>query len=434
MKASRAPGPVSYVKLHANKAQSKSADSGARKPAAKKSTADEGQGGQLTQFRDLDNIPDFSWDAAPIVVQKSNINDYGGSSANTGSYGKARAVQFSNRAQDNDDNEDDYEYQPPQRTNGNRRVSAPSPPKVRVEDDEDDDYVDYGLPKKQNGHPQQPRSIPDKPPAKSMGQPARVSFPSDYHLSSDDDDFKMDSFSSPKKKSLNSPRRSSSTTNYKSLSISVSSPPPPLPCEKPVYEAKMSPPQRVITEQDKLFFTKQPRNVEYKPYTLKQYQLIKPKEYVEIGNIKPDLNTDELVAKRKNAERIKQFSKQLRSFNKDAISAAPKLPSAVEQNDLNVARQKYESKRQKAIEFARQIPKPAIPVDPVAIESDEIAANSLPLPSSSRGNTAMAAHGPRIDQDAMVSAKIQELQAKHEQSKVKMAAIKKSMGGAHTSY
>lgn len=27
--------------------------------------------------------------------------------------------------------------------------------------------------------------------------------------------------------------------------------------------------------------------VHFRPYTLKQYKMIKPKEYVEIGNIKP---------------------------------------------------------------------------------------------------------------------------------------------------
>lgn len=47
--------------------------------------------------------------------------------------------------------------------------------------------------------------------------------------------------------------------------------------------------EEIIPEDKKLFFSKAPRKVEYKPYTLEQYKLIKPKEYVEISNIKPGM-------------------------------------------------------------------------------------------------------------------------------------------------
>lgn len=37
---------------------------------------------------------------------------------------------------------------------------------------------------------------------------------------------------------------------------------------------------------------------------------------MEISNLKPDLNTEELRAKRSNLERIKEFSRNLKNFNK----------------------------------------------------------------------------------------------------------------------
>lgn len=71
-----------------------------------------------------------------------------------------------------------------------------------------------------------------------------------------------------------------------------------------------------------------------------------------------DLQTEELVAKRKNLDRIKDFSKQLRVVNQETIANQRKLPSATEQSDLQRAKQKYTSSRFRALEFAKHVPKP----------------------------------------------------------------------------
>ena len=54
-----------------------------------------------------------------------------------------------------------------------------------------------------------------------------------------------------------------------------------------------------------------------------------------------DLNSDELVAKRANLERIKEFSKNLQSFNRQTISQQPKLPPAAEKRDIAISEQKF---------------------------------------------------------------------------------------------
>ncbi|KAJ1413073.1 hypothetical protein B484DRAFT_172185 [Ochromonadaceae sp. CCMP2298] len=58
---------------------------------------------------------------------------------------------------------------------------------------------------------------------------------------------------------------------------------PPLPYESDSRDSKK--------QQDSIYFSKKPRPVDFKPYTMKQYKLIQPKEYVEISNIKPGTPT-----------------------------------------------------------------------------------------------------------------------------------------------
>jgi hypothetical protein len=136
--------------------------------------------------------------------------------------------------------------------------------------------------------------------------------------------------------------------------------------------------------------------------------------------MKPDLNTDELIAKRKNADRIKEFSKQLRHFNQDVITQQPKKPSAIEENDINIAKSKQDSTRQRALEFARNVPKPKVaPSNPVI----HVPARQSRSSDSNRVESA----GLYMDDDAMEAAKLQELERKHEQNRAKMDAIRKSM-------
>jgi hypothetical protein len=155
---------------------------------------------------------------------------------------------------------------------------------------------------------------------------------------------------------------------------------------------------------------------------LNQYKLIKPKEYVEISKMKPDLNTDELVAKRKNQERIKEFSKQLRNFNQEVIMQQPKKPSSIEENDLTVAKGKQESNRQRALEFAKHIPKPKV-------APNYSGKRGQPNTGPSGGGDLEGGNdgGIYMDDDAMDAAHLQELEMKHAQNKARMDAIKRSL-------
>ena len=134
---------------------------------------------------------------------------------------------------------------------------------------------------------------------------------------------------------------------------------PALPCEISISSGVAS----SMGPKEQLYFSKQPRDVDYKPYTLEQYKLIKPKEYVEISKMKPDLNSEELIAKRANAERIKEFSKNLRNFNSQMIGNQQKLPSGSESHEIDNAKKKILSARERALQFAKNIPKPKVNKD-----------------------------------------------------------------------
>jgi hypothetical protein len=150
--------------------------------------------------------------------------------------------------------------------------------------------------------------------------------------------------------------------------------------------------------------------------------MIKPKEYIEISKMKPDLNTEELIAKRKNLERIKEFSKQLKSYNKEVLSNQPKLPAANEQLDLEIAKKKYDSNRIRAMEYAKHIPKPKVMND-----NDNNERRASISAGSDDGGGVRNGGGLYMDEDAMQAARLQELEVKHAQGKARLDAIKKSM-------
>eukprot|EP00981_Chlorochromonas_danica_P006922 scaffold1504_cov172-Ochromonas_danica.AAC.10 len=109
---------------------------------------------------------------------------------------------------------------------------------------------------------------------------------------------------------------------------------PPLLCEQKTSSSHSSPsPGGEDDKEDPakkiLHFSKQPRSVEDE-LTNNEYELT------------VDLNTEELVVKRKNMERIKEFSKLLRVVNQDAIQQQRKLPPATEQIDIEKSEQNVE--------------------------------------------------------------------------------------------
>eukprot|EP01038_Epipyxis_sp_PR26KG_P014997 gene14997-20174_t len=270
--------------------------------------------GKMTAFKSLDDIPDMTDDYNPPIKDSTNSSYYIQSNTSSITQSKIPSISYSqprsnmNDIQEEDDEEDDYDYN----QNNNYNSYANKPPSNVPPNYTNNNYNSSNIQISQSKY-----------------------LNNNYQNDSNND---------------NCNNNNHNNYNYQTSNIL----PPSLPCEIITKKSKSE------SEKESLYYSKQPRPVKFKPYTLDQYNLIKPKEYIEIANIKPDLNTDELVAKRANMNRIKDFSNNLKSFNQVTLRNQQKLPAANEQNDMEIAKKKMDSKRLKAIEFAKNIPKPKI--------------------------------------------------------------------------
>lgn len=115
---------------------------------------------------------------------------------------------------------------------------------------------------------------------------------------------------------------------------------------------KPTPRKTVVNEakEDKLAFSKKARPVSYKPYKLSDYKRENQDTYFELGKLQPDLNDEELVAKRANKERIKAFSQNLREINRQQKAPQAKKSPVPETSEP--------SAREKALAFSKKVPKP----------------------------------------------------------------------------
>lgn len=180
------------------------------------------------------------------------------------------------------------------------------------------------------------------------------------------------------------------------------------------------------TEKNKLFFSREHRNVEYKPYSLEQYRVIRPTEYVEIGNLKPDLNTDVLVAKRANKERIKEFAKKLKEFNHETLLQQQKLPPSSEQLEIEKSKQKVESKREKALQFAKNVPKPKprVVVNSAIGEKGKVGVDK----GNENDETDESLYFDGFESESAEAKKLAYLEAEHDERKKKVEGIRKALG------
>eukprot|EP00201_Polytomella_parva_P016807 CAMPEP_0175070010 /NCGR_PEP_ID=MMETSP0052_2-20121109/18490_1 /TAXON_ID=51329 ORGANISM="Polytomella parva, Strain SAG 63-3" /NCGR_SAMPLE_ID=MMETSP0052_2 /ASSEMBLY_ACC=CAM_ASM_000194 /LENGTH=566 /DNA_ID=CAMNT_0016337103 /DNA_START=296 /DNA_END=1996 /DNA_ORIENTATION=+ len=127
------------------------------------------------------------------------------------------------------------------------------------------------------------------------------------------------------------------------------------------------------TGKDALAYSRKPRPVEYQPYDMQDYidkgyapgavasngssnskANAGPRNgYWELGHLGPDLETEELQAKREKQERMKQLAKEIKDKNAAAVAAAASNPKPKQKVMEPTA-------RQKALEFAKNVPKPEV--------------------------------------------------------------------------
>lgn len=99
-----------------------------------------------------------------------------------------------------------------------------------------------------------------------------------------------------------------------------------------------------------------------------------------------DLNTDELLAKRANMQRIKDFANQLKAHNKAVQDPTKRTLEAEKQRQLEIARNFQQSKVAKAAEFAKHVPKPKR-VSNEVVSINSIRSNQPNVVASTRGTS-----------------------------------------------
>lgn len=159
------------------------------------------------------------------------------------------------------------------------------------------------------------------------------------------------------------------------------------------------------------------------------------------------------MAKRNNAERIKQFSKNLSNYNKEMLTQQKKLPSSSEKHDIEVSKMKFESKNHRAKEFSKNIPKPVVSQQrrqqirggaAGREEGDEEGFQEYdgydeykePYYTSNGGaggatrgaNKGQTSSSAFYSQDDEAEMKLQQLTAKHNQSRQQVESIRRAMG------
>ena len=153
---------------------------------------------------------------------------------------------------------------------------------------------------------------------------------------------------------------------------------------------------------------------------------------------KPDLNREDIAAKRSNARRVKEFASNLNKINLQAMAQQqqqqqqqqgpqqqPQREAPLVQPPLNKPKPNpaAAAKRARALEFASKIPNPAISAAPPAAELKKRSAlerppHPLEPHSAGRGG---GGSGARV-------SKLDELEAKHDAARAEVAAMRRELG------
>ncbi|CAD8191751.1 unnamed protein product [Paramecium octaurelia] len=108
----------------------------------------------------------------------------------------------------------------------------------------------------------------------------------------------------------------------------------------------------------------------YKPYTLKDYEIMKKTANAKLGGLGPNLSGDEWAKEKEKVLKRQEFAEQVRQFNStNIITTRIREPKQSEPNA-----------RTKAMDFARNIPKPQIR------KKDEQPIKSIPNKPSDNNN------------------------------------------------
>lgn len=173
---------------------------------------------------------------------------------------------------------------------------------------------------------------------------------------------------------------------------------------------------KVKSAEDQLAFSKKPRGVKYDPKTIDDYKKMTTEKYYELGKLQPDLNSEELLMKKANIERVREFSRNLRTINVKQTESAKKKP-VIDVKELG----KEKSTREKALEFAKKVPKPK-----TVAKAQSPKEPTPEQPPAQNTNTSARTYTRKGEREPQLSS-LEELETLHFQSRQQAAEIRRSL-------
>jgi hypothetical protein len=131
--------------------------------------------------------------------------------------------------------------------------------------------------------------------------------------------------------------------------------------QQPTPSSQHGSPQRNLLEYDeddmseeaRLYYSRKPRPVQYKPYTASDYRNINVP--VKLGSLGPDLLNEELQERHEKAQRMREYARGVNAYNLTSTSSTKKAPPPQERS-----RPVEKTAREKAMEFAKNVPRPKV--------------------------------------------------------------------------
>ncbi len=139
------------------------------------------------------------------------------------------------------------------------------------------------------------------------------------------------------------------------------------------FSAETTRPRRDATVEEQLYYSKKPRKVNYKPYSLSDYSTMRDKiQHRGVVRLGPDLESDKVKSAKEQREKMMTYSKEINQTNITTLTAAKRSPPKSQKKVYTIvnghaewaAEEAVTTAKDKALEYAAtRVPKP-IPMKP----------------------------------------------------------------------
>eukprot|EP01112_Ceratiomyxa_fruticulosa_P022160 TRINITY_DN803_c0_g1_i1.p1 TRINITY_DN803_c0_g1~~TRINITY_DN803_c0_g1_i1.p1 ORF type:complete len:497 (+),score=117.06 TRINITY_DN803_c0_g1_i1:234-1724(+) len=186
------------------------------------------------------------------------------------------------------------------------------------------------------------------------------------------------------------------------------------------------------SKKDQLYYSRQPREVYFKPYTQSDYKAKKMEiASMKMGSLGPDLQNEDYLARKEKTQRMKEYAeraKALQTASPTPIRSTPaSAPTSQSRSTPSLSftttkeeQRAAQEKRQKAMEFARTVPRPK----PKAKVSQVSGISSGGLPANHPWLV-----GRDEEEDDDESVELQNLEIQHQLARQTVVQIRKEVMG-----